>query len=72
MHSHFQAATCGRLDRSPGRGRGGAAHPGCVFIGSQDVEANTVRLEEHGHTVLVLEKSTTDSTDQGGAGGSSK
>uniref|UniRef100_A0A8C5FS80 Rap guanine nucleotide exchange factor (GEF) 3 n=1 Tax=Gadus morhua TaxID=8049 RepID=A0A8C5FS80_GADMO len=38
----------------------------------KDVEANTVRLEEHGHTVLVLEKSTTDSTDQGGAGGSSK
>ncbi|XP_059899031.1 rap guanine nucleotide exchange factor 3 isoform X1 [Gadus macrocephalus] len=38
----------------------------------KDVEANTVRLEEHGHTVLVLEKSTTDSTEQGGAGSSSK
>uniref|UniRef100_A0A667YFN9 Rap guanine nucleotide exchange factor 3 n=1 Tax=Myripristis murdjan TaxID=586833 RepID=A0A667YFN9_9TELE len=37
----------------------------------KDVEANTVRLEEHGKTVLVLEKSA-DSADQGGAGNSSK
>uniref|UniRef100_A0A3Q4GCD5 Rap guanine nucleotide exchange factor (GEF) 3 n=1 Tax=Neolamprologus brichardi TaxID=32507 RepID=A0A3Q4GCD5_NEOBR len=37
----------------------------------KDVEANTVRLEEHGKTVLVLEKSA-DSTEQGGAGNSSK
>uniref|UniRef100_A0A3Q4GCH5 Rap guanine nucleotide exchange factor (GEF) 3 n=1 Tax=Neolamprologus brichardi TaxID=32507 RepID=A0A3Q4GCH5_NEOBR len=36
----------------------------------KDVEANTVRLEEHGKTVLVLEKSA-DSTEQGGAGNSS-
>ncbi|GAA6216639.1 rap guanine nucleotide exchange factor 3-like isoform X1 [Lates japonicus] len=37
----------------------------------KDVEANTVRLEEHGKTVLVLEKSA-DSSEQGGAGSSSK
>ncbi|XP_037539736.1 rap guanine nucleotide exchange factor 3 [Nematolebias whitei] len=37
----------------------------------KDVEANTVRLEEHGKTVLVLEKSTT-SAEQGGAGANSK
>lgn len=37
----------------------------------QDVEANTVRLEEHGKTVLVLEKSV-GSTEQGGAGNNSK
>uniref|UniRef100_A0A3Q3QQ54 Rap guanine nucleotide exchange factor (GEF) 3 n=1 Tax=Monopterus albus TaxID=43700 RepID=A0A3Q3QQ54_MONAL len=37
----------------------------------KDVEANTVRLEEHGKTVLVLEKSA-DSAEQGGAGNSSK
>ncbi|XP_056131448.1 rap guanine nucleotide exchange factor 3 isoform X2 [Lampris incognitus] len=37
----------------------------------KDVEANTVRLEEHGKAVLVLEKSA-DSVDQGGAGNSSK
>nr|XP_015822566.2 rap guanine nucleotide exchange factor 3 isoform X1 [Nothobranchius furzeri] len=37
----------------------------------KDVEANTVRLEEHGKTVLVLEKSA-DSAEQGGAGASSK
>ncbi|KAM7411336.1 hypothetical protein PAMA_021364 [Pampus argenteus] len=37
----------------------------------KDVEANTVRLEEHGKTVLVLEKSA-DSTVQGGAGNNSK
>ncbi|XP_068996736.1 rap guanine nucleotide exchange factor 3 isoform X2 [Embiotoca jacksoni] len=37
----------------------------------KDVEANTVRLEEHGKTVLVLEKSA-DSADQGGAGNNSK
>uniref|UniRef100_A0A8C4F5T4 Rap guanine nucleotide exchange factor (GEF) 3 n=1 Tax=Dicentrarchus labrax TaxID=13489 RepID=A0A8C4F5T4_DICLA len=37
----------------------------------KDVEANTVRLEEHGKTVLVLEKST-DWAEQGGAGNSSK
>uniref|UniRef100_A0A4W6FLM5 Rap guanine nucleotide exchange factor 3 n=1 Tax=Lates calcarifer TaxID=8187 RepID=A0A4W6FLM5_LATCA len=37
----------------------------------KDVEANTVRLEEHGKTVLVLEKSA-DSAQQGGAGSSSK
>ncbi|XP_068600279.1 rap guanine nucleotide exchange factor 3 [Brachionichthys hirsutus] len=33
----------------------------------KDVEANTVRLEEHGKTVLVLEKSS-DWAEQGGAG----
>ncbi|XP_072222385.1 rap guanine nucleotide exchange factor 3 isoform X1 [Leuresthes tenuis] len=37
----------------------------------KDVEANTVRLEEHGKTVLVLEKSA-ESVGQGGAGTSSK
>ncbi|XP_044068631.1 rap guanine nucleotide exchange factor 3 isoform X4 [Siniperca chuatsi] len=37
----------------------------------KDVEANTVRLEEHGKTVLVLEKST-DLAEQGGAGSNSK
>lgn len=37
----------------------------------QDVEANTVRLEEHGKTVLVLEKSS-DRAEQPGAGNSSK
>ncbi|XP_028264687.1 rap guanine nucleotide exchange factor 3 isoform X2 [Parambassis ranga] len=37
----------------------------------KDVEANTVRLEEHGKTVLVLEKSA-DSAGQGGAGSNSK
>ncbi|XP_059188906.1 rap guanine nucleotide exchange factor 3 [Centropristis striata] len=37
----------------------------------KDVEANTVRLEEHGKTVLVLEKST-DWAEQGGAGNNSK
>ncbi|KAM3872570.1 rap guanine nucleotide exchange factor 3 [Diretmus argenteus] len=37
----------------------------------KDVEANTVRLEEHGKCVLVLEKST-DSANQGGAGNGSK
>nr|XP_046251560.1 rap guanine nucleotide exchange factor 3 isoform X3 [Scatophagus argus] len=37
----------------------------------KDVEANTVRLEEHGKTVLVLEKST-DLAEQGGAGNCSK
>uniref|UniRef100_A0A3Q1FS88 Rap guanine nucleotide exchange factor (GEF) 3 n=1 Tax=Acanthochromis polyacanthus TaxID=80966 RepID=A0A3Q1FS88_9TELE len=37
----------------------------------KDVEANTVRLEEHGKTVLVLEKSA-DSACQGGAGNNSK
>ncbi|XP_017274679.1 rap guanine nucleotide exchange factor 3 isoform X2 [Kryptolebias marmoratus] len=36
----------------------------------KDVEANTVRLEEHGKTVLVLEK-TADSAEQG-AGANSK
>ncbi|XP_029974015.1 rap guanine nucleotide exchange factor 3 isoform X2 [Salarias fasciatus] len=37
----------------------------------KDVEANTVRLEEHGMAVLVLEKSA-DSSGQGGAGNNSK
>ncbi|KAM9855748.1 rap guanine nucleotide exchange factor 3 [Aulostomus maculatus] len=37
----------------------------------KDVEANTVRLEEHGKTVLVLEKSA-DTAEQGGAGNNSK
>ncbi|XP_067449189.1 rap guanine nucleotide exchange factor 3 isoform X1 [Thunnus thynnus] len=37
----------------------------------KDVEANTVRLEEHGTAVLVLEKSA-DSAEQGGAGNNSK
>uniref|UniRef100_A0A7N8Y351 Rap guanine nucleotide exchange factor (GEF) 3 n=1 Tax=Mastacembelus armatus TaxID=205130 RepID=A0A7N8Y351_9TELE len=37
----------------------------------KDVEANTVRLEEHGKTVLVLEKSA-DSAEAGGAGNNSK
>uniref|UniRef100_A0A8D0AFD2 Rap guanine nucleotide exchange factor 3 n=1 Tax=Sander lucioperca TaxID=283035 RepID=A0A8D0AFD2_SANLU len=37
----------------------------------KDVEANTVRLQEHGKTVLVLEKST-DWAAQGGAGNNSK
>jgi len=41
------------------------------FSVPQDVEANTVRLEEHGKTVLVLEKSA-ESEGQGGAGTSSK
>ncbi|XP_010888842.2 rap guanine nucleotide exchange factor 3 isoform X2 [Esox lucius] len=36
----------------------------------KDVEANTVRLEEHGKAVLVLEK--TESTSQGGGGTNSK
>ncbi|XP_063064618.1 rap guanine nucleotide exchange factor 3 isoform X2 [Engraulis encrasicolus] len=39
----------------------------------KDVEANTVRLEEHGKAVLVLEKSSgMELTNQSGAGGSSK
>ncbi|XP_031421966.1 rap guanine nucleotide exchange factor 3 isoform X2 [Clupea harengus] len=39
----------------------------------KDVEANTMRLEEHGKAVLVLEKSSgQELTNQGGAGGSSK
>ncbi|XP_047436751.1 rap guanine nucleotide exchange factor 3 isoform X2 [Mugil cephalus] len=37
----------------------------------KDVEANTVRLEEHGKTVLVLEKSA-DPCGQGGAANNSK
>ncbi|KAM9343739.1 rap guanine nucleotide exchange factor 3 isoform 2-T2 [Pholidichthys leucotaenia] len=37
----------------------------------KDVEANTVRLQEHGKTVLVLEKST-NCAGQGGAGNNSK
>lgn len=37
----------------------------------QDVEANTVRLEEHGKTVLVLEKSA-DCNGQGGAASNNK
>ncbi|XP_029011620.1 rap guanine nucleotide exchange factor 3 [Betta splendens] len=37
----------------------------------KDVEANTVRLEEHGKTVLVLERSA-GSAEQGGGGNSSK
>ncbi|XP_058498602.1 rap guanine nucleotide exchange factor 3 [Solea solea] len=37
----------------------------------KDVEANTVRLEEHGKTVLVLEKRTS-SAEQGGAASNSK
>uniref|UniRef100_A0A0S7EUL3 RPGF3 n=1 Tax=Poeciliopsis prolifica TaxID=188132 RepID=A0A0S7EUL3_9TELE len=37
----------------------------------KDVEANTVRLEEHGKTVLVLEKSA-DCNGQGGAAANSK
>uniref|UniRef100_A0A673CLV2 Rap guanine nucleotide exchange factor (GEF) 3 n=1 Tax=Sphaeramia orbicularis TaxID=375764 RepID=A0A673CLV2_9TELE len=37
----------------------------------KDVEANTVRLEEHGKTVLVLEKSA-ESTELGCAGNNSK
>uniref|UniRef100_A0A8C8DL23 Rap guanine nucleotide exchange factor (GEF) 3 n=1 Tax=Oryzias sinensis TaxID=183150 RepID=A0A8C8DL23_9TELE len=37
----------------------------------KDVEANTVRLEEHGKTVLVLEQST-QSAGQGSAGTNSK
>ncbi|XP_023271358.1 rap guanine nucleotide exchange factor 3-like isoform X1 [Seriola lalandi dorsalis] len=37
----------------------------------KDVEANTVRLEEHGKSVLVLEKSA-NSAQQGGAGNNSK
>uniref|UniRef100_A0A672G7K1 Rap guanine nucleotide exchange factor 3-like n=1 Tax=Salarias fasciatus TaxID=181472 RepID=A0A672G7K1_SALFA len=41
----------------------------CHFL--RDVEANTVRLEEHGMAVLVLEKSA-DSSGQGGAGNNSK
>lgn len=45
-------------------------HP-CLFAVLQDVEANTVRLEEHGKTVLVLEKSA-GSAEQGGAGTNSK
>uniref|UniRef100_A0A8C7RNB0 Rap guanine nucleotide exchange factor (GEF) 3 n=1 Tax=Oncorhynchus mykiss TaxID=8022 RepID=A0A8C7RNB0_ONCMY len=36
----------------------------------KDVEANTVRLEEHGKAVLVLEKA--ESTNQGGTGNISK
>lgn len=42
-----------------------------VYLVLQDVEANTVRLEEHGKTVLVLEKSA-GLAEQGGAGNSSK
>lgn len=42
-----------------------------VFCPFQDVEANTVRLEEHGKTVLVLEKSS-DRAEQTGAGNNSK
>lgn len=42
-----------------------------VLVAPQDVEANTVRLEEHGKTVLVLEKSA-GSAEQGGAGNNSK
>ncbi|KAA0707277.1 Rap guanine nucleotide exchange factor 3 [Triplophysa tibetana] len=39
----------------------------------KDVEANTVRLEEHGKVVLVLEKSSTqDSTHQGGSSNSNR
>ncbi|XP_048097701.1 rap guanine nucleotide exchange factor 3 isoform X2 [Alosa alosa] len=39
----------------------------------KDVEANTVRLEEHGKAVLVLEKSSEqESANQGGAASSSK
>ncbi|XP_072553031.1 rap guanine nucleotide exchange factor 3 isoform X3 [Salminus brasiliensis] len=39
----------------------------------KDVEANTVRLEEHGKVVLVLEKSSgQESPHQGGSGSSSK
>ncbi|KAI4898660.1 hypothetical protein NFI96_002809 [Prochilodus magdalenae] len=39
----------------------------------KDVEANTVRLEEHGKVVLVLEKSSgQESLHQGGSGSSSK
>ncbi|XP_051517668.1 rap guanine nucleotide exchange factor 3 isoform X2 [Myxocyprinus asiaticus] len=39
----------------------------------KDVEANTVRLEEHGKVVLVLEKSSVqESTYQGGSAGSNK
>uniref|UniRef100_A0A3Q2SYK3 Rap guanine nucleotide exchange factor 3 n=1 Tax=Fundulus heteroclitus TaxID=8078 RepID=A0A3Q2SYK3_FUNHE len=37
----------------------------------KDVEANTVRLEEHGRTVVVLEKSA-DCNGQGGAAANSK
>lgn len=37
----------------------------------KDVEANTVRLEEHGKSVLVLEKSA-ESTESGGAGNNNK
>lgn len=42
-----------------------------VFCPFQDVEANTVRLEEHKKTVLVLEKSS-DRAEQTGAGNNSK
>ena len=43
----------------------------CIIM--QDVEANTVRLEEHGKVVLVLEKSSgQESPLQGGSGSSSK
>ncbi|XP_035238655.1 rap guanine nucleotide exchange factor 3 isoform X2 [Anguilla anguilla] len=39
----------------------------------KDVEANTVRLEEHGKSVLVLEKSSgSDSANQGASGNSNK
>ncbi|XP_036388854.1 rap guanine nucleotide exchange factor 3 isoform X2 [Megalops cyprinoides] len=39
----------------------------------KDVEANTVRLEEHGKSVLVLEKSCgTESANQGSSGNSNK
>lgn len=41
------------------------------FCPFQDVEANTVRLQEHGKTVLVLEKSS-DRAEQTGAGNNSK
>lgn len=41
------------------------------FCPFQDVEANTVRLEEHGKTVLVLEKSC-DRAEQTSAGNNSK
>ena len=41
----------------------------CMFV-LQDVEANTVRLEEHGKSVLVLERSEGEET--GGAANNSK
>lgn len=42
-----------------------------VVLCPQDVEANTVRLEEHGKSVLVLEKSAAWA-EQAGAGNNSK